>query len=68
MKKCVSYSSWLKSFGSWLVEVFSEEPVYSGRASPSQQRTNPRKMVDLLEKTDEYLAGIFKVGVSSVYL
>ena len=57
------YRSWLKSFGSWLLDLFSDEPGYSGRASPSHQQSSPHKLVDLLEKTEEFLAKIFKVHV-----
>ena len=43
------------------MDVFSEDPVYSSRVSPSHQQSSPHKLVDLLEKTDEFLTTIFKV-------
>ena len=58
----MSYRSWLRSVWGWLVDVFSEDPMYSVRGVPTQTQNDPHRIIDLLEKTDEFLTTVFKVS------
>ena len=43
------------------MEAFSDDPVYGTRVAPTQMQSDPRRLVELLSKSDEVLTKMFKV-------
>lgn len=43
------------------MDLFSEDPVHGSSLPSAQTQINPRKLAELLDMSDEFLARLFKV-------